>query len=119
MKFVLRRSLPSIGGLIGLLLIVGFAVVYFLGAPMWFPAAFAIALLGVQFLVNPYIIRWLVPAAVIEHDGQRYATDHPIGEILARQCADAGIPLVTLGIVDDGNPNAFTFGRPRVMPGSG
>jgi Zn-dependent protease with chaperone function len=61
--------------------------------------------------VNPYIIRWLVPAAVIEHDGQRYATDHPIGEIVAQQCRDAGIPLVTLGIVDDGNPNAFTFGR--------
>jgi Zn-dependent protease with chaperone function len=61
--------------------------------------------------VNPYIIRWLVPAAVIEHDGERYATDHPVGEIVARRCRDAGIPLVTLGIVDDGNPNAFTFGR--------
>ena len=111
MKFVLRRSLPSIGGLIGLLLVVGFAVVIFLGAPMWFPVAFAIVMLGIQYVVNPYIIRWLVPAAVIDHDGQRYATDHPIGDIVARQCADAGIPLVTLGIVDDGNPNAFTFGR--------
>jgi Zn-dependent protease with chaperone function len=111
MKFVLRRSLPSIGGLIGLLLLVGVAVVVFLGAPVWFPAAFAIAVLAIQFLVNPYIIRWLVPAAVIEHDGERYATDHPIGEIVARQCVAAGIPLVTLGIVDDGNPNAFTFGR--------
>ena len=111
MKFVLRRSLPSIGGLIGLLLVVGFAFVFFLGAPIWFPAAFAIAIIGIQFLVNPYIIRWLIPAAVIPHDGQRYATDHPIGEIVARQCAAAGIPMVTLGIVDDGNPNAFTFGR--------
>jgi Zn-dependent protease with chaperone function len=111
MKFVLRRSLPSIGGLIGLLLAVGFAAVVFLGAPMWFPAAFAIVMIGIQYLVNPYIIRWLVPAAVIEHDGERYATDHPVGEIVARRCRDAGIPLVTLGIVDDGNPNAFTFGR--------
>lgn len=111
MKFVLRRSLPSIGGLIGLLLAVGFAIVALLGAPLWFPAAFAIVVIGIQYLVNPYIIRWLVPAAVIDHDGHRYATDHPLGEIVARQCADAGIPLVTLGIVDDGNPNAFTFGR--------
>ncbi|HWI02442.1 MAG TPA: zinc metalloprotease HtpX [Acidimicrobiales bacterium] len=111
MKFVLRRSLPSIGGLIGLLLVIGFAVVFFLGAPMWFPAAFAIVMIGVQYLVNPYIIRWLVPAAVIDHDGERYATDHPVGAIVARRCRDAGIPLVTLGIVDDGNPNAFTFGR--------
>ncbi|MGI8984289.1 MAG: M48 family metalloprotease [Acidimicrobiales bacterium] len=111
MKFVLRRSLPSIGGLLGLLLAVGFAVVVFLGAPLWFPAAFAIVVIGIQYLVNPYIIRWLVPAAVIDHDGQRYLTDHPIGEIVAQQCAAAGVPLVTLGIVDDGTPNAFTFGR--------
>jgi len=111
MRFVLRRSLPSIGGLVGLLLAVGFAVVAFLGAPLWFPVAFAIVLVGVQYLVNPWIIAWLVPASVIPHDGGRYLTDHPLGGIVARRCADAGIPLVTLGIVDDGNPNAFTFGR--------
>ena len=111
MKFVLRRSLPSIGGLVGLLLLVGFAVVAFLGAPLWFPVAFAVAIIGIQYLVNPLIIQWLVPATVIPHDGRRYATDHPLGDIVARRCAAAGIPLVTLGIVDDGTPNAFTFGR--------
>jgi Zn-dependent protease with chaperone function len=111
MKFVLRRSLPSIAGLVGLLLAVGFAVVAFLGAPVWFPMAFAIVMLGIQYLVNPHIIEWLVPATVIPHDGRRYAIDHPLGDIVARRCADAGIPMVKLGIVDDGNPNAFTFGR--------
>jgi Zn-dependent protease with chaperone function len=111
MKFVLRRSLPSIGGLIGLLLLVGFAVVSFLGAPLWFPVAFAVVMVGIQYVVNPFVIQWLVPATVIPHDGRRYATDHPLGQIVARRCAEAGIPLVTLGIVDDGNPNAFTFGR--------
>jgi Zn-dependent protease with chaperone function len=119
MGFVLRRSLPSLGGLIGLLLAVGFAAVAFLGAPVWFPVAFAIVILAVQYLVNPWIIQWLVPAVVIDHDGQRYdavpgvpATQaHPLGEIVARRCRDAGIPLVKLGVVDDGNPNAFTFGR--------
>jgi len=111
MKFVLRRSLPSIGGLVGLLLAVGFAVVAVLGAPLWFPVAFAVAIIGIQYLVNPSIIAWLVPATVIPSDGGRYATDHPLGEIVARRCADAGIPLVTLGVVDDGTPNAFTFGR--------
>jgi Zn-dependent protease with chaperone function len=111
MRFVLRRSLPSIGGLVGLLLVVGFAVVAFLGAPLWFPVAFAVVMLGAQYLVNPLIIQWLVPATVIAHDGERYLTDHPLGDIVARRCRDAGIPLVTLGIVDDGNPNAFTFGR--------
>ncbi|HEX2119068.1 MAG TPA: M48 family metalloprotease [Acidimicrobiales bacterium] len=111
MTFVLRRSLPTIGGLIGLLLAVGFAVVAFLGAPVWFPVALAVAVLAIQYLVNPWIIQWLVPATVIPNDGQRYLTDHPLGDVVARQCAAAGIPLVTLGIVEDGNPNAFTFGR--------
>ncbi|MDQ3980725.1 MAG: hypothetical protein M3314_14445, partial [Actinomycetota bacterium] len=65
MGFVFRRSLPSIGGLLGLLLAVGFAAVAFLGAPVWFPVAFAIVMIGVQYLVNPWIIQWLVPATVI------------------------------------------------------
>jgi heat shock protein HtpX len=111
MGFTLRRSLPSITGLLALLIGVGFAAVVFAGAPLWFPIAFAVVMMLVQYAVNPLIIQWLVPAVVIEHDGQRYLTDHPLGELVARRCRQAGVPLVKLAIVDDGNPNAFTFGR--------
>ena len=111
MRFVLRRSLPSIGGLLALVLAVGFAAVFAVGLPLWFPIALAIGMLLLQYAVNPLLIQWLVPATVCEHDGERYLTDHPLGEIVARRCRDAGIPLVKLGFVDDGNPNAFTFGR--------
>ncbi|HEX2065145.1 MAG TPA: M48 family metalloprotease, partial [Acidimicrobiales bacterium] len=113
MGFVLRRSLPSMAGLLGLLLAVGFALVGVAGAPVWFPMAFAVGVLLVQYLVNPWIIQWLVPATVIGHDGTRYDTDHPLGRLVAERCRQAGIPLVKLGIVDDGTPNAFTFGRVR------
>jgi Zn-dependent protease with chaperone function len=111
MAFVLRRSLLSITGLLALVLAVGTLFVAFLGAPLWFPAIFALVIIGVQYLVNPMVVQWLVPATVIENDGTRYLTEHPLGAIVARRCQDAGIPLVKLGIVDDGNPNAFTFGR--------
>src|SRR5438067_2135273 len=111
MGFTIRRSLPSITGLLALLLIIGVAAVIFAGAPVWFPAVFAIAVIGLQYAINPLIIQWLVPATVIDNDGQRYLTEHPVGELVARRCRDAGVPLVKLGIVDDGNPNAFTFGR--------
>jgi Zn-dependent protease with chaperone function len=111
MAFVLRRSLPSITGLLALVLAVGALFVVFLGAPLWFPAIFAIAIVGIQYLINPRIVEWLVPASLITHDGTRYITEHPLGALVARRCHDAGIPLVKLGIVDDGNPNAFTFGR--------
>jgi Zn-dependent protease with chaperone function len=111
MSFVIRKSLPSISGLLGLLLVVGFAFVFFLGAPVWFPVAFAIVMVGVQFAINPWIIQWLVPATVIERAGGRYLTDHVVGELVAKRCREAGVPLVQLGIVDDGTPNAFTFGH--------
>ncbi len=111
MGYVIRRSLPSLSLLVALVLGVGFLAVGFLDAPVWFPVAFAIVILTIQYFVNPFIIQWLVPATVIPHDGERYSTDHRVGEIVARRCRDAGVPLVTLGIVDDGTPNAFTFGR--------
>ena len=110
---VMRRSLPSLGLLMALLLAVGFAAVVFVGGPVWLPVAFAVGVILVQYLINPLIIEWLVPATVVEQDGQRYLTDHALGEIVARRCRDAGVPLVRLGIVDDGTPNAFTFGRTR------
>ena len=113
MSFVLRKSLPSLGGLMALLLVVGFAATAFLGAPVWFPMAFAVGVILVQYMVNPWLIQWLVPATEIGRDGGRYLTDHPIGAIVARRCTEAGVPLVRLGIVDDGAPNAFTFGRTR------
>ena len=111
MNFVLRRSLPSLGGLVGLLLAVGFLAVTTVGAPPWFPVVLAIGVILVQYAVNPLIIEWLVPAVVVSHDGERYALDHPLCQSVARRCKDAGIPLVKLAIVDDGTPNAFTFGR--------
>lgn len=113
MTFVLRRSIPSLASLVGLLLAVGVAFTWWSGAPPWFPAAFALVMLGVQFVVNPWIVQWLVPAEVVplRSDGAGYATDHALGDIVARRCREAGVPLVKLGIVDDGTPNAFTFGR--------
>ena len=62
MGFTLRRSLPSITGLLALLLIIGVAAVIFAGAPVWFPAVFAIAVIGLQYAINPLIIQWLEPA---------------------------------------------------------
>src|SRR5579864_5521568 len=113
MSFVWRRSLPSLAGLSGLLIGIGFAAVGFLNAPVWFPFAFAIAMIMLQYAINPRIIEWLIPASIIDRTPMGYATEHPLGRIVAERCKQAGVPLVKLGIVDDGNPNAFTFGHTR------
>jgi Zn-dependent protease with chaperone function len=115
--FVLRRSLPSMSGLLALLVVVGFVAVHFLGLPLWFPAAFAIVVVLVQYLVNPLVIQWLVPAQILVD--KRHSADHPVVEMVRRRCAEAGVPMVKLGLVNDGTPNAFTFGRTRATRGSG
>jgi Zn-dependent protease with chaperone function len=113
MSFVLRKSLPSLTGLVALLLGVGFLAVVFLDAPVWFPVAFALAIVALQYAINPRIIEWLIPATPVAHADGRYLTEHPVGRLLAERCRQAGVPLVKLGIVDDGTPNAFTFGHSR------
>ena len=113
MSFVWRRSLPSLAGLSGLLIGIGFAAVGFLNAPLWFPFGFAIAMILLQYAINPRLIEWLIPATIIPRTADGYGTDHPLARILVARCKQAGVPLVKLGIVDDGNPNAFTFGHHR------
>src|SRR5215470_17868097 len=99
--FVFRRSLPSLTLLLALAL--GISVIAIAaGAPLWAPGLIALSLAGAQWALGPLVLEWLVPGYVIGHDGQRYATDHVVGDIVARRCRDAGIPFVRLGIVEDG-----------------
>jgi Zn-dependent protease with chaperone function len=112
MGYVIRRSVPSALALPALLF-VGGAMLVWLGTPVWVPVVLAVGLSLLQWAINPSILQWLVPADVIAADGDRYDTDHMLGEIVARRCREAGVPLVKLGVIDDGTPNAFTFGHTR------
>ena len=98
--YVLRRSLLSLLTL-GAILVVAGGVVVALGVPVWIPAIVAVVLIAVQYMVNPLLMQWLVPATRIPvtPDGSGYETDHVLGAIVARRCREAGIPLVRLGPV--------------------
>lgn len=111
MNPTLRLTLPSVGALIAAPLAVGIVLVQTVNAPIWLPAALAVGFLGVQFAIGPRIIEWLIPASRIERIGDAYDTDHPLGSIVANRCRQAGVPLASLGVIKDGNPNAFTFGH--------
>jgi Zn-dependent protease with chaperone function len=99
--------------LVGLVLLAGSLAVAIGHVPVGTVIACAIGFVFLEYLVAPWTIEWLVPAQRIEHDGTRYLTDRHVGDVVARRCRDAGVPLARLGIVDDGTPNAFTFGHTR------
>ncbi|NHC47484.1 M48 family metalloprotease [Motilibacter sp. K478] len=81
--------------------------------PVIVPVVAALVIVGLQYLLAPWFLQLLVPAHVLDPRDGGYATDQPIGRIVADACRVADVPLVRLGIVDDGTPNAFTFGRTR------
>ena len=110
--YVLRRSALSLV-LLAALLVVGGSVLVLLGAPLWVPVVLALVLVAAQYAAAPYLVQWFIPATRIGWVDGRYDTDHEVGAIVARRCAEAGVRPVRLGIVDDGTPNAFTFGHTR------
>jgi Zn-dependent protease with chaperone function len=111
--FVLRRSLLSVTVLVALLTAAGVVCVEVLGTSPWVPLVVSLAFVALQYVVNPWIIAWLIPATELRRTADGYATDHVVGELVHSRCLQAGLRPVRLGIVEDGSPNAFTFGRTR------
>ncbi|MGF7238555.1 MAG: M48 family metalloprotease [Frankia sp.] len=105
--------MPAVLGLLALVALAGTFVVVAWDVPPWIPLVMGVTVVLFQYVAGPYLIQWLVPAVLVPRAGDGYRTDQPVGRIVALRCREAGIPLVRLGIVEDGTPNAFTFGRVR------
>ncbi|GAB3314492.1 hypothetical protein GCM10027451_29500 [Geodermatophilus aquaeductus] len=120
--YVLRRSLLSLTVLTALLAAAG-ALLLAWGAPLWLPFVLAAVVVGAQWALSPFLIGWLIPAFELRRAEGRYDTGaydvsgYPRARLLAgiveRRCREAGVEPVRLGVVDDGTPNAFTFGHHR------
>jgi Zn-dependent protease with chaperone function len=102
-----RRSAVVLALLFGLVFAVGTGVMWYLKQPAWLAVLFAVAVVGLQFAIGPWIIeriyaiRWVEPEAV-----------HPEFAAWYREsCRQRNIPVPRFGIIDDGNPNAFTYGH--------
>lgn len=113
MSYVWRRSALSLFTLASVLTVVGGLVVLLTNVAPVVPFVISVLLVLLQYAFGPVVIQWLTPAYVLQKlpDGSGYVDGQLLGEIVARQCQIAGVPLVTLGLIDDGTPNAFAFGR--------
>jgi heat shock protein HtpX len=102
------RSLLVLFALYGLVFVLGDAYLLHSAFSIWWGVGFAVALIGVQYLISPLLIEnfftiyWdeaSVPAA------QRAYVE--------RLCRERGLPLLRLGLIESATPNAFAFGRLR------
>jgi heat shock protein HtpX len=109
MRFVVR-SLLILLALYGVL----FAVVDMTlagHAPLWLAVLFALAFVGLQYLVAPKVIDFVM--SIYWSDLPENRSDFPAAhrEFLEQLCAKRGLRLPRIGIVYSGTPNAFSYGR--------
>jgi Zn-dependent protease with chaperone function len=80
------------------------------GADLWWGVVFAVCFIGLQYLVAPYIIQWVLTISWCDEGAQLPEANRQFVEKL---CAERGMKVPRLGIIYSGTPNAFSFGRVR------
>lgn len=107
MKNLVLRSVLVLALLFGLLFAIGIVALTALRAPWWTSLLFALGMLFLQYLLGPWIlqlifkIEWRDPSSL----------DPALGAFIDRVCTERRIPQPRFGVIQDGNPNAFTFGH--------
>ena len=109
MSALARRSAVALGLLFGLDLAVGIGLMWLIGLPVSYAIVFAMAVAVAQYAFSPtlidyvYTIRWTAPEEVSREFAAWYV----------ETCRAAGIAEPRFGVIINGNPNAFTYGRTR------
>lgn len=91
-----------------------FAIIYVIGWwfnwGLWFMLILTIGIIGFQYLISPYIIGWIYRIDWIPFD--QYKSQYPhLAEVVEAHMRKFHIRTPRMGLIDDGNPNAFTFGH--------
>jgi len=101
------RSFLVMALLFGLVFAVGIAVLYHYHFPWPFAFAFAVVIVALQYGLSPYLIDW------IYRINWHYPADisPEFAGFLTDLCKERNIPVPRFGIIEDSNPNAFTYGH--------
>lgn len=109
MKF-LTRSILILLALYGLVFALVNALLATIGAPIWLALLFPVFFAGLQYLVSPYVINWVLD---IGWDDTKTLLPAANRAFLEQLCAQRGLAVPRVGIIYSGTPNAFSFGRVR------
>lgn len=106
-RFILRSLLVLIS-LYALVFAIGDAYLMHSQAPIWVGALFVVVLVGVQYLIAPWWIEW-----VFAIDWYEDALPARHRAFIEETCRKQGLPMLQIGLIESGTPNAFAFGRLR------
>ena len=107
MKF-LTRSILILFALYGLVFAIGDAFLARMGAPLWSALVFALLIVGLQYLIGPWVIESLLDISWDDLSPQLPAQNR---EFIEKLCAERGLKIPRIGVIQSGTPNAFSFGH--------
>jgi len=100
------RSLFLLFALYGMVFVIGDVYLMHGQAPLWWAVIFVVALIGVQYLLAPWLIE-----ICFSIDWDPDAIPQAQRAFVERMCREHNLPPLKMGIIESGTPNAFAFGR--------
>ena len=110
-KGILGISMLTITCLYGLLAAIVILVVMLAGGEILFAIVGSIIVILIQFLISPWLtdlsMKWFYKAKF------GYEAPDYLEKFISEECAKHNIATPKLAFIDDGAPNAFTYGRTK------
>lgn len=103
-----RKAILSLTLTFGLLFAIATALVHHLEMPLSYGFYISLTVAGLQYLIGPFIIELFFN---IKFERYIKYTDPELHEFIERTCSKLRMPMPKVGFIDDGNPNAFTYGH--------
>ena len=95
--------------LFGLIYAIVFAIGIWYSWSLWLMVGLTLFIILLQYLIGPILINWIYRIEWIPYEQFRGQFPH-LAEAVDKVIAVRGIKTPRMGIIRDGNPNAFTFG---------
>lgn len=106
MKFI-TRSLVILLALYGMVFALVDVWLWRENANLWLALGFAVLFIGVQYLLSPYVIQWVMDIDWTGLEG----LPEPNRQFVEKLCHERGLKIPRIGIIHSGTPNAFSFGH--------
>jgi len=95
--------------LFGLIYAIVFVIGIWYSWSLWLMVGLTLFIILLQYLISPILINWIYRIEWIPYEQYRGQFPH-LAEAVDKVIAVRGIKTPRMGIIRDGNPNAFTFG---------
>ncbi len=110
--YKLFASSAAVLGLLFGLLFLGLAIAAEAGAfPLWVALVITVGIVFIQFMISPWIMDVMLRWVSSLHWASREELPPHMAAFLDHVAKEHNIPFPSVGIIEDGTPNAFTYGH--------